>query len=196
MTSADEKHRNFNQTMARLHVREQKLAADLDKLDKEMQQFRRDLVAFHARRAFVHALMQQEALDAETKMVDANVAMHEDVKGSAAGFSDQDAAPTSAPIHQDVQRVAHEFSDQGAQSVAAVTAPDQNANPVVDDGESLFIPEQARSQEHVNFLNPRPKRRVTFADDADSIGNENASSESNAQINDNVSVTAPKSPPH
>lgn len=190
MASNDEKHATFNQIMARLHAREQKLAADLNQLDKEIQQFRRDTIAFHARRAYVHALMQQEAEDE----IQYRLAEEYAVKTSTQTV----AAPGSR-----MQAVAAEPIDRDAKSVdvgtAPGTAPDQNVNPVVDDGDSLFVPEQARSEEHNKALTSRPKRRVTFADDADVIVNRNASSgpeersgnaqnSDDAQSNDNASV--------
>lgn len=234
----DKNHNGFNQTMARLHAREQALAASLDELDKDIQQFRRDVVAFHARRAYVWALLeqeahtedagdamnagdavdrstQQEAENASTQMIGAPVTSHQNLglvdRGAqvvAPAFVERDA-PATASIYQDDQRVAHGFVDQDTQGVAPATAPStatatatatgtaQYVNPVVDDEESLFIPDQARSnEEHINALISRPKRRrVTFADDADVINDGNASSryeESMAQKSDIQSVTAPK----
>ncbi|KAH0289577.1 hypothetical protein M436DRAFT_85180 [Aureobasidium namibiae CBS 147.97] len=207
MATDDERHARFNHTMARLHAREQALAAKLDQLDREMQQFRRDLVAFHARRAHVHALIQQHIAEEDALNTDS--------------WTRMDVAPAS-----DVQGVAAGFFDQGAETIAAATTPysrdittlDQHANPVVDDMDSLFIPEQARSneentspltsrsnrrsdQQHIDSLASRPKRRrVTFADDADVIIDRNAlavqnsNSESMPQTSDNQSVTAPRSP--
>lgn len=239
--SSDETHNEFNQKMARLHAREQALATNLDALDKEMQQFRKDVVAFHARRAYVWALLEQEAhtedavdavdavdamnavdnstqreaMNASTQMIGAPVTSHQNLglvdEGAqvvAQGFVERDA-PATAPIQQDDQRVAHGFVDQDTQGVAPATAPStatataaatgtaQYVNPVIDDEESLFIPDQARSnEEHINALISRPKRRrVTFADDADVINDGNASSryeESMAQKSDIQSVTAPK----
>lgn len=220
MITDDEKHARFNQTMARLHAREQALAANLDQLDREMQQFRRDLVAFHARRAYVHALIQQHIAEEDAlntgSWTQMDGAPASDVQGVAAGFVERDVscfavvtAPATALAAIPVT-AATTFHSQD------VTATDQHANPVVDDGESLFIPEQARSNEenispltsrpnrrsneqHIDSLTSRPKRRrVTFADDADIIvdGNTIAGSNSEriAQSSDNLSVTAPRSP--
>lgn len=196
-SSSEEEHARFNQTMARLHVREQKLAADLNQLDKDMQEFRRDLVSFHARRAYVHALMQQEAEE------ELQYRLREDAVNTSTQMI---AAPGGG-----MQHVASEYVDQDARTVSPAIAPgtvpdtgpgtapgtvlDQNANPVIDDGDSLFIPEQARSnEEHMNALTSRPKRRVTFADDADMIINGNTSPNSMPQSSDTQPVTAPKSP--
>ena len=208
MATDDEKHARFNQTMARLHARERALAANLDQLDREMQQFRRDLVAFHARRAHVHALIQQHIAEEDALNTDSWTRM------------DGATAPN-------VQGVAADFVERGGSGVGAVTAAttshsrdattlNQHVNPVVDEGDSLFIPEQAHSNEenispltsrptrrndeqHIDALTSRPKRRrVTFADDTDIIINGNAiagsHSERMAQSSDDQFVSAPRSP--
>jgi len=207
MATDDEKHTRFNQTMARLHAREQALAANLDQLDREMQQFRRDLVAFHARRAHVHALIQQHIAEEDALNTDSwtqmDGALAPNVQGVAAGSVERDGSGVGAVTAPAIA------PDQD------LTPLDQHANPVVDEGDSLFIPEQARSHEenispltsrstrrsneqHIDSLTSRPKRRrVTFADDADIIVDGNAiagsSSERMAQSSDNQSVSAPRS---
>ena len=53
----------LDQTMARLRVKEQALAAKVENLDAEFRQFRKDLAAFHAKHDHVRALMQQHYLE-------------------------------------------------------------------------------------------------------------------------------------
>ncbi|KAH0285122.1 hypothetical protein M436DRAFT_67764 [Aureobasidium namibiae CBS 147.97] len=153
MTDREERQKIFDQTMARLHVKEQVLAAKVGNLDAEMRQFRKDLAVFHAKRDHVRALVQQHLLEQQHPVAHA-----------LNTFGSTQIVGARFPSNQDAQSVAPDLLDHDDEPVASPFALNQDANPIVDDGESLFIPEQPRIHEQTS---PQPnalKRRYTFAE--------------------------------
>lgn len=159
MSDREEERETFEQRMARLHAKEQALAAKVDRLDGEMREFRRDLVVFHAKRDRVHALMQQEAQEHAQQH-----AQQHPVADALNTFGSTQIVAAPAPIRQDGQLATPALNDQDDEPVAPASPPFKDGQPVVDDGESLFIPEQPRNHEQTNSQPNRLKRPLTFAE--------------------------------
>ena len=79
-------------------------------------------------------------------------------------FSSTQIVGARISSHQDARPVASPLPDQDDEPIASPSALDKDVNPVVDDGDSLFIPEQPRDHEQTR-PQPNPlKRRYTFAE--------------------------------
>lgn len=185
MANREEEDKIFNKKMERLRVREQNLASNLDQLDAEMREFREDVAAFHVRRAHVHALMQQEQLQQQHPVADAL---------NTFGSTQIVGVPT--PIRQDARPAVPTSINPSDEPVAPVSAPFQDPQPTIDDGQSLFIPEQPRATEQVNFK-PNPlKRPMTFAEAEEFVARKYAArdSETSAQKSDAESVANGNAP--
>lgn len=148
MANREEEDRIFNEKMDHLRAREQKLAADLDELDANLREFRKDVAAFHVRRAHVHALMEQEQLQQQ----------------HAQQHTQQHSVADALNTFTSTQIIGSVSVHQNEQPAVSASPPGQIAQSYVDDGESLFIPEQPRSVETSNSRPTRLKRNLTFAE--------------------------------
>jgi hypothetical protein len=153
----------FQQIMARLRAREQALDDEFDALEDEFRVFRRD------QRRFLAAV---EAAQESTSDLQQPIAEMPTAELPIAEL------PGSVPQHP----VAEALNTFGSTQLVIPPVPgpattiDQNLEPAVDDGESLFIPEQTRVVDYETYseeppmtessdsVPPRPKRRVTFAE--------------------------------
>lgn len=153
----------FLQIMARLRAREQALDDEFDALEDEFRVFRRDqrtfLAAVEAAQGPTPDLQQPiaelHAAELPIAELPGSVPQHPVAEAlNTFGSTQMVVAPTSAPVPTTVQ----------------------NVGSVVDDGESLFIPEQTGvlrqvtyceeppTEESTDSIPSRPKRHVTFAE--------------------------------
>jgi len=184
MADHEEKQDNFDQTMARLRVKEQALAAKVENLDAGMRQFRKDLAIFHAKRDHFRALVQQHYLEQQHPVAHALNA-----------FGSTQIIGARIPVRQDAQAVAPPLLDQNDEPVASPSAPNQEINPVVDDGESLSISEQPHDHEQIS-PQPNPlKRRYTFAEAEEIVAKRYAAKKVESMVRDNdAEPAAPELP--
>jgi len=170
--------------MAHLRVKEQALVAKVEALDAEFRQFRKDLAAFHAKRDHVRALVQQHIMEQQHPVAHALNA-----------FGSTQIVGARIPVRQDAQPAAPSLLNQNDEPVAFPSAPNQEVNPIVDDGESLFIPEQPRDHERTR-PQPNPlKRRYTFAEAEEIVAKRHAAKAAKNIVQNNDAGTVAPEPP-
>jgi hypothetical protein len=154
---------DFQQIMARLRAREQALDDEFDALEDEFRLFRRDQRRFRA---------AVEAAQESTPDLRQSIAELPAAKLPIAEL------PGSVPQHPVAEALNTFGSTQMVVALTSAPVPTtvQNDGSVVDDGESLFIPEQTGilrqetysekppTEESTDSIPSRPKRRVTFAE--------------------------------